>query len=159
MTEKKNERDGEVADAATIDANAPIIIVNGFVFGMVSCGESIIPVIAQSEGTTIPLYSLPIGSHVLIVKASDLAGSTGSQTMLYETTTSVDSLKALVTYFADAEWINHADVANSLQGKLAKNDLKSFVNEVKDQGGKHISVQAANYLLRDAQYLTQRFMD
>jgi hypothetical protein len=128
------------------------ITVTGYVYGMINHGDSMIPVIAQGEGETIPLYSLPLGSHVLIEMASDLAGNTGSQS-LYETTTSVDALKALVTYFVDVEWINHADVASRLQAQLTNNDLKSFVKEVNNQRGMHISDEAAHYLLRDAQYL------
>jgi hypothetical protein len=59
----------------------------------------------------------------------------------------------LVTRFADAGWIDNAGIANSLQSKLAKNNLEAFVNEVQSQSGKHISEQAAGFLLRDAQYL------
>ena len=48
-------------------------------------------------------------------------------------------------------------VFKSSLGKLANNDLTGFVNLVKAQSGKHISSEAAKYLLRDAQYvLTQK---
>jgi hypothetical protein len=36
---------------------------------------------------------------------------------------------------------------------LKNKDLKSFINEVKAQSNKHISSEAASYLLRDAEYL------
>ncbi|MFC5449979.1 hypothetical protein [Paenibacillus aestuarii] len=153
MTEKKNGRVGKDVDEATIDSTSPTIAITGFVYGMFSGGESIIPVVAQCEGTTIPLYTLPLGSHVLIANVGGLAGSTDSQSILYETNTSVDSLKTLVTYFVNAGLINLMDVANRLLDNLAKNDLKSFANEVEEQSDVHISRQAATYLLRDAQTL------
>jgi hypothetical protein len=87
------------------------------------------------------------------VTASDMAGNTSSQTVLFQTTTSIQSIQALVTRFANMEWIDNAGIANSLQSKLAANALADFVNEVQAQNGKHISAQAAGYLLRDAQYL------
>ncbi|MEH7502258.1 carbohydrate-binding protein [Neobacillus drentensis] len=104
-------------------------------------------------GTTIPLYTLPLGQHTLVISSSDLAGNKGSKTVHFQTVASIDSLKALVTRFVDTKWIDNAGIANSLQDKLANNDLNSFVNEVKAQSGKHISSEAATYLLRDAQYV------
>ncbi|WP_171693001.1 OmpL47-type beta-barrel domain-containing protein [Paenibacillus germinis] len=104
-------------------------------------------------GTAIPLYKLPLGQHTLIVTSSDLASNVGSKTVHFQTVASIDSLKALITRFADAKWIDNAGITNSLQAKLAHNNLKSFVNEVEAQSGKHISSEAATYLLRDAQYL------
>ena len=78
------------------------------------------------QGATIPLYTLPLGSHTFIVTASDLAGNTSSQTVLFQTTTSIQSLQALVTRFTNAGWIDNAGIANSLQSKLAKNNLADF---------------------------------
>ncbi|MEA1012884.1 carbohydrate-binding protein [Bacillus cereus] len=104
-------------------------------------------------GTEIPLYTLPLGQHTLVISSSDLAGNQESKTVHFQTVASIDSLKALVTRFADTKWIDNAGIANSLQAKLANNDLNSFVNEVKAQSGKHISSEAATYLLRDAQYV------
>ncbi|MEH7502276.1 endonuclease/exonuclease/phosphatase family protein [Neobacillus drentensis] len=104
-------------------------------------------------GTTIPLYTLPLGQHTLVVSSSDLAGNQVSKTVQFTTATRIDSLKALVKRFVDTKWIDNAGIADSLQDKLANNDLKSFVSEVKAQSGKHISSEAATYLLRDAQYV------
>lgn len=108
---------------------------------------------AYKIGTAIPLYTLPLGQHTLVISSSDLAGNQESKTVQFQTVASIDSLKALVTRFADTKWIDNAGIANSLQAKLANNDLNSFVNEVKAQSGKHISSEAATYLLRDAQYV------
>ncbi|XRG79816.1 carbohydrate-binding protein [Rossellomorea sp. GAMAL-10_SWC] len=108
---------------------------------------------AYKIGTEIPLYTLPLGQHTLVISSSDLVGNQESKTVHFQTVASIDSLKALVTRFADAKWIDNAGIANSLQAKLANNELNSFVNEVKAQSEKHISSEAATYLLRDAQYV------
>lgn len=104
-------------------------------------------------GTAIPLYALPLGSHTLTVTASDLAGNTTSVTVTFQTITSIDSLMALVTRFTEMNWIDNAGISNSLQANLDKNNLESFVNHVQAQRGKHVSNEAADYLLRDAQDL------
>ncbi|MEH7304987.1 DUF7402 domain-containing protein [Neobacillus drentensis] len=70
-----------------------------------------------------------------------------------DTVVSIDSLKALVKRFTETKEIDNAGIANSLQAKLAKGNLKSFVNEVEAQSGKHITAEAAQYLLRDARAL------
>lgn len=104
-------------------------------------------------GTTISLYTLSLGQHTLVISSSDLVGNQVSKTVHFQTVASIDSLKTLVTRFADTKWIDNAGIANSLQAKLKNNDLNSFVNQVKAQNGKHISSEAATYLLRDAQYV------
>ncbi|MFD0693401.1 OmpL47-type beta-barrel domain-containing protein [Paenibacillus sp. GCM10027628] len=107
-------------------------------------------------GTTIPLYMLPLGSHTFHVVSSDLAGNTASATVTFQTTTSVDALKALVIRFTKNNWIDNAGIANSLQKKLDKGNVESFVSEVQAQAGKHVSSEAATYLLRDAQALINK---
>jgi hypothetical protein len=62
-------------------------------------------------------------------------------------------MQALVTRFTNAGWIDNAGIATSLQSKLSANALAAFVNEVQAQNGKHIAGQAAQYLIRDAQFL------
>lgn len=112
---------------------------------------------AYQIGTAIPLYTLPLGQHTLVVSTSDLAGNQVSKTVQFTTVASVDSLKALVSRFASNNGVDNAGITKSLLAKLADNDLIGFVNEVKAQSGKHISSEAAEYLLRDAQYvLTQK---
>lgn len=157
-----------------MDTKAPTITVSGVVNSTFSDAEDITPIITLSDnlsgadssettvtidtkgvqqGTTIPLYTLPLGSHTLTVTASDLAGNADAETVTFRTTTSIDSLKSLVTRFANAGWINNKGVAAGLQSQLAANDLPDFVSTVKALSGKSISREAANFLLRDAQYL------
>lgn len=157
-----------------VDIKAPTIAISGVVDGMISDAQDITPIITLSDnysgtddskttvtldtygveqGKTIPLYTLPLGSHTLTVTAGDLAGNIGSQTITFQTTASIQSLQTLVTRFAEARWIDNEGIADSLKIKLAANELLEFVREVKMISGKRISVEAANYLLRDAQYL------
>jgi len=105
------------------------------------------------QGTAIQLYTLPLGSHTFIVTASDLAGNTSSQKIVFQTTTSIKSMQDLVTRFTKAGWIDNAGISNSLQKKLEANSLPDLVSQVKAQRGKHISAEAADYLIRDAKYL------
>ncbi|MDQ0897847.1 LamG-like jellyroll fold domain-containing protein [Paenibacillus sp. V4I7] len=158
-----------------LDATLPAITVSGVVYGTFNDSGDMTPIIKLSDnlsgvdgskttvtldtygiqqGATIPLYTLPLGSHTLVVTASDLAGNTNSQTIMFQTTTSIQSLQALVTRFINMGWIDNPGIAKSLQSKLAANNLPDFVNEVQAQSSKHISAQAADYLLRDAKYLS-----
>ena len=157
-----------------VDITAPTITISGVQSGTLSDAGDIKPVITLADafsgfdsskttvtldtygvqsGTTIPLYTLPLGSHTLTVTAGDLAGNSGAQTVTFQTATSIQSLKTLVTRFANAGWINNKGVAAGLQSQLAANELSDFVTTVQAQRGKSISGYAANYLLRDAQYL------
>jgi hypothetical protein len=157
-----------------VDITAPVATVSGLANGIYSDSADIAPIVtlcdnlsgvdsskttvtldtySVQQGTPIPLYTLPLGSHTFVVTASDMAGNTGSQTLSFPTTTSIQALRDLVTRFTNDGWIDNAGIANSLQSKLDVNALTGFVNEVQAQSGKHISSQAAKYLLRDAQYL------
>lgn len=175
---RSTDKSGNVEAAKTIsfnlDSTGPEITVTGVENGSYNDSLEVTPVItlddslsgvdaskttvtldgnAVQQGATIPLYTLPLGAHTYIVTASDLAGNTSSKEIVFQTTTSIQSLQALVTSFRNAGWIDNAGIANSLQSKLSSNALADFVNEVKAQSGKHISVEAADYLIRDAQYL------
>ncbi|AJY74277.1 OmpL47-type beta-barrel domain-containing protein [Paenibacillus beijingensis] len=108
-----------------------------------------------APGTTIPLYSLPLGSHTFTVNASDLAGNTQQKTVTFQTYTNIDSLKKLVSLFEAKKWISKAEIAASLQKKLQKGDIKGFIAQVKEQTGKSITNEAASYLLRDANAILQ----
>ncbi|WP_309121604.1 discoidin domain-containing protein [Paenibacillus sp.] len=157
-----------------VDTTAPTITVTGVVYGTYVDTIDITPFVAMDDplsgvdsskttvtldtygfqpGETIPLYTLPLGLHTLIVTASDMAGNASRVTVTFETATSVNALKELVARFENAGWIDNAGIANSLQSKLNENALEAFVNHVKAQSGKHINNQAAQYLLRDAEYL------
>jgi hypothetical protein len=103
------------------------------------------------QGKTIALYSLMLGSHTLIVTATDLAGNESSVKALFQVKTSLPSLQSLVALFTSSRSIDNHGVADSLQAKLTKGNLYSFMQEVQAQSGKHISNEAASILLRDAE--------
>jgi hypothetical protein len=79
-----------------------------------------------------------------------------NQVVKFQTSTSIQSLKELITRFTDAGWIDNNGTANSLESKLDAKNLAAFLNEVQAQSGKHISVQYADYLIRDAEYLSNK---
>jgi uncharacterized protein YjdB len=160
-----------------LDATAPTITVSGVVYGSYSDSVDIEPVIVLGDnlsgvdnskttitldthgvqpGATIPLYTLPLGLHTFIVSACDQAGNVSSHSIMFQTSTSIQSLQDLITHFTSAGWIDNAGIANSLQSKLAATNLTAFVNEVQAQSGKHIPAQYANDLIRDAQYLLSK---
>lgn len=105
------------------------------------------------QGNLIPLYTLPLGTHTVQVSAADVAGNRSVQTVTFTTTTDSDTLKSLIQRFVSNGWIDNAGTANSLVSKLDGQNVQSFINEVKAQRGKHISTEAATYLLRDANSL------
>jgi hypothetical protein len=105
------------------------------------------------NGKTIPLYTLPLGQHEYSVTAYDLAGNMATQVVKFQTSTNIQSLQELIARFSEAGWIDSNGIAKSLQSKLDAENLAAFLNEVRAQRGKHISVQYADYLIRDAEYL------
>ncbi|MBD0380897.1 cellulase family glycosylhydrolase [Paenibacillus sedimenti] len=164
----------ERAKSLLVDAKAPEITVTGIVYDTLSNSGDMTPIITvkddlsgvdnskttlsldgqiMQQGTTIPLYSLSLGTHTLVITATDLAGNTGSHTVTFRISTSISSLKELITRFVQEGFIDNDGIANSLHEKLDQNHLGSFVNEVQAQSGKHISSEAAAFLLRDAQHL------
>ncbi|MFH5181442.1 OmpL47-type beta-barrel domain-containing protein [Paenibacillus sp. TAB 01] len=113
-----------------LDATAPTITVSGLVYGTYSDSMDITPIFTLGDnlsgvdsskstvtvstygvkqtvqkGAAIPMYTLSLGTHTLIVTASDLAGNTESQTVMFQTTTSTQSLQALVTRFTNSGWM------------------------------------------------------
>lgn len=65
----------------------------------------------------------------------------------------ITSLEQLVNQFQANGSIDNQGIANSLLKKLQNNDLQSFINELIAQSGKHVSIEAAADMLRDAEYL------
>ncbi len=105
--------------------------------------------------STIYLYKLSLGSHMLTIKSSDLAGNSVEKKITFHTFASIEGLKQLVTLFEENNWIKNHGIATSLQKKLNHNQLKSFIHAVKAQRGKQIGEEAADYLHRDANELME----
>lgn len=68
----------------------------------------------------------------------------------------VDSLKSQVQEYSEKDWIKNKGIKNSLEAKLNNGNLKAFINQLNAQRGKHISENAADYMLRDAEYLLDK---
>jgi hypothetical protein len=119
-----------------------------------------------TNGQTVQLLALPLGSHMLSVSAVDQAGNAAAQTVSFQVTATIDSLIAAVNTFASQGAID-PQVAHSLQPKLAdaqqamakgnlnavRGDLSDFVNQVSAKSGSGIAVDAAALLVADAQYV------
>ena len=105
------------------------------------------------QGATIPLFTLPVGSHLLELTVYDSAGNMGRGSVDFQTTATTDSLKALVARFEKDGWIDNNGIANSLRQKLDQGELNSFIHEIQAQSGKHVHSDVARYLLQNAEAL------
>jgi 2',3'-cyclic-nucleotide 2'-phosphodiesterase (5'-nucleotidase family) len=120
-----------------------------------------------TNGQTIDLYTLSLGDHTLTVYAMDKAYNQSTASVTFSVTATADSLMAGVNRFAGEGKIDDNGVLKSLLQKLqgvqdalkksqttaAINKLEAFINEVLAQSGKHISEDAANLLIADAQWV------
>jgi hypothetical protein len=123
--------------------------------------------VAVSDGQTIELLSLPLGSHTLTVRAGDLAGNASAQSVRFEVIASIGSLTDAVQLMVSRGLIEGSNVERGLLSKLeqadgalargktrvATNKLHDFVDQVRSQDGKHMAPEAAALLLSDAEYV------
>ncbi|WP_405452556.1 OmpL47-type beta-barrel domain-containing protein [Paenibacillus sp. HJGM_3] len=106
-------------------------------------------------GAPIALYTLPLGTHVLTASALDAAGNNGTLAVSFRTRADADSLKALIERFRAIAWIDNAGIASSLREKVENGSLEALIHEVEAQSDKHITVAAAQVLIRDARFILQ----
>ncbi|OUS75732.1 hypothetical protein B1748_14990 [Paenibacillus sp. MY03] len=107
------------------------------------------------QNVSIPLYTLPLGSHTLVVSGIDFAGNAAENTITFSTTTDLEQLRLLVSLFGSMGWVDNHGIANALSKKLEHGQLQAFINQVEAQSGNHITPEAAAYLLRDAHAIQQ----
>jgi hypothetical protein len=121
---------------------------------------------AAMNGQTISLLTGPLGQHVFIAFASDVAGNAGQQSVTYQVVATIDSLIATVNTFAAQRKIDPS-TQKSLLAKLndaqqafdrgnvivVRNKLNDVITIVNTQTGKSIAVDAANVLVTDTQYV------
>jgi len=127
-------------------------------------GESVM------SGDEIELYTLPLGSHTLVVTAVDNAGNSGTEIVTFNVIATVGSLQDLVNMFFESGYFHSPKgMYTSFIKKLyaaeryidagniddAKRVLGAFINhlEALKKNGKHVDSHAANILIADAQYV------
>ncbi|WP_169088024.1 S-layer homology domain-containing protein [Paenibacillus sp. PL91] len=174
---RSTDKEGNVEEEKSIrvkrDTVAPVITVTGVTYDETyPNSEDMTPLIevvdevsgvdtetvtldsnAVQPGPTISLYTLPLGVHNYVVRVSDRAGNESIQSLTFKTSTSIDTLKELVTRFANDGQISDTEISSLLLEKLEQEDLESFIDEVREHSEELISKGAATYLLRDAQHL------
>ena len=120
---------------------------------------------AVVNGQRISLLTLALGTHNFVLSATDFAGNSRSQQVTFTVVATLDSLIASVNVFTDQNKIDDATTANGFLGKLndatqalqrgnkvvAINKLQDFINRVTAQSGRHITADAAQILVADAQ--------
>ncbi|WP_197320277.1 ThuA domain-containing protein [Saccharomonospora sp. NB11] len=123
-------------------------------------GESV------ADGVEIPLHTLALGVHELVVTAVDKAGNTTEQRVTFTVTTSLEDLRTLVDRFADEGRIpartagtltlklTVADGLTRVSGLAASVVLRTFVDGVE----RHVSdEEVANVLVRDARAVIEHW--
>jgi len=102
-----------------------------------------------------------------VLTASDVAGNSRSQTVTFTVAATIDSLISSVNVLARQKKIDDSNTVKSLLAKLndakqaaqrgsktaAINKLQEFIDLVGAQSGQHITVEAAQILVADAQYV------
>ena len=123
--------------------------------------------VAVTNGQVIDLLTLSLGEHTLTVYAMDNAYNQSNLSVTFTVTATSQSLVSAVNRFTSEGKIDNSGIQNSLlkklenaqkdidKGKLdtAINKLQAFIAEVQAQSGKHITEDAANLLIADAQWV------
>lgn len=123
--------------------------------------------VVVANGQSISMLTLALGTHTFVLTAADVAGNSRSQTLTFTIAATIDSLIASVNLFAGQNKIDDANTVKSLLTKLndakqaaqrgnktaAINKLQEFIDLVGAQNGRHITADAAQILIADAQYV------
>jgi len=122
-------------------------------------------VVANGQG--ISMLTLALGTHNFVLTAADVAGNSRSLTVTFTVVATIDSLISSVNVLARQKKIDDSNTVKSLLAKLndakqaaqrgnktaAINKLQEFIDLVRAQSGQHITVDAAQILVADAQYV------
>lgn len=118
------------------------------------------------DGQVIDLYTLSLGEHTLTVYAMDNAYNSSSMSVTFSVGATISSLKdSLDRFYAEGK-ISSEDVYMGLMDKLmaalkakrpgtAVNILNAFISQVNAQAGKSITMDAAELLLMDVQWVIE----
>ncbi|WP_309122188.1 OmpL47-type beta-barrel domain-containing protein [Paenibacillus sp.] len=107
-------------------------------------------------GDVIPLYALPVGAHTVSVTASDVAGNSKQEQVVFHTAASPASLLELIDRFLAGGRIDNAGIAESLRAKAHAGSWQALMMEAQALSGKRIHPEAADALLRNAEVLMNR---
>jgi len=121
-----------------------------------------------ANGQSISLLTLTLGTHSFVLSAGDVAGNGGSRQVTFMVIATVDSLIVSVNVFDSQKKIDDPNTTKGLLGKLndarqalqrgsnsvAINKLQDFIDQVNAQSGRHITAEAAQILVADAQYVS-----
>jgi photosystem II stability/assembly factor-like uncharacterized protein len=121
---------------------------------------------AVTNGETIQLLTLGLGTHIVTVSASDRAGNSSSTGIGFTVIANINTLIGAVSSFISAGQID-ASVGHGLVVKLqdanqvlsrgnltaARNKLTDFKTQVTVKSGQGITPSAAQLLLADADYV------
>jgi hypothetical protein len=119
-----------------------------------------------SNGHAVSLLTLPLGRHHISVSARDVAGNATKVSVTFEVVATVESLIAAVNAFTASGSID-PNTAGALVAKLeeaqqaiargnvtvGEHKLQDFINQVNVKAGRGVTVEAANVLVADAQYV------
>ena len=119
-----------------------------------------------TDGQVIDLYTLALGDHTFEVKAVDNLDHDSSASVTFSITANKDSLIASLRRFYSEGAIDSKGVLNSLimtiqqqqtndkkgTPKSFANQLRALINELQAQSGIHITTEAADLLIADAQW-------
>ena len=122
--------------------------------------------VAVTNGQTVQLLTLSLGTHIFTVSASDRAGNTSSTGIGFTVVATIDTLIGAVNNFVSAGEIN-AQLGRSLLSKLqdanqalsrgnvtaTQNKLTEFKNQVAAKSEQGIAPAAAELLIADADYV------
>jgi hypothetical protein len=139
-------------------------------FDVTDAGSGVAEVVAKiddkvvTDGQVVDLLTLSLGSHTFTVVAKDFYGYTSTQSVTFKVTASIQTLMATITRYYEYGLISKADVYWGLRDKLVAaqkakqpamkiNILYAFINLVEAQKGKAITMEAANLLITDAQWV------
>jgi hypothetical protein len=132
--------------------------------------EALLDGTAVTNGQVIDLYTLALGKHTLTVNAVDNAGNASTQSVEFNITATIDSLKTAVDRFYKDGSIDNRGVYYSLMHQLkaaaaskkpeyTSAILQAFIHYVEAQSGKHITTQSATLLIADANWVILHLPD
>ena len=122
--------------------------------------------VAATNGQTIPLLTLSLGTHIVTVSASDRAGNTSSTGVGFTVVATIDSLIGAVNTFVSQGQMD-GSLGHSLLSKLedakralsrgsltaVRGKLEDFKSQVQAKSGQNVAPSSAQLLIADADYV------